>query len=198
MFGGDRRRLEMAYSLMFALPGTPVIWYGEEIGMGDDLSQQERSSVRTPMQWSDSPGAGFSSAPPEKLVRPVISEGPFAYRNVNIAAQREAPDSLLTHMQRLVRTRRSCPEVGWGECRLLDGGHSSVLALEYEWRGNRVATLHNLSDRAVEARFAGIAATTLTPLLGAGFEDRKPFPADRPILLEPYGFGWYRAEEERR
>jgi maltose alpha-D-glucosyltransferase/alpha-amylase len=124
MLGGDARRLAMAHSLMFALPGTPMVWYGEELGMGEDLSQPERNSVRTPMQWDDEPpNAGFSTAPRERLVRPVISGGPFGFEaGVNVMAQRDAPGSLMEHVQLLIRTRRACPEIGWGECRVLDAG----------------------------------------------------------------------------
>ncbi len=87
MLKNDRRCLELAHSLLLSLPGTPVLWYGQEIGMGEDLSLPERNSVRTPMQWSDSRNAGYSDAPSDKLVRPVISEGEFSYKQVNFAAQ---------------------------------------------------------------------------------------------------------------
>jgi maltose alpha-D-glucosyltransferase/alpha-amylase len=198
MLGGDQRRLEMAHSLMFALPGTPVIWYGEEIGMGDDLSQDERNSVRAPMQWSDKPNAGFSTAPADKLVRPVISDGPFDYRKVNIGAQRDVPGSLMEHMQRLVRTRRSCPEIGWGECRVLHTAESCVLALASTWRGHTVVTLHNLADRKVEVELpAASTPPDLTPLFCAD-DDRKRRRADDPIPLGPYCFRWLRADGERR
>ena len=91
MLGGDERRLKLAFSLMFALPGTPVLWYGDEIGMGDDLSLPERNSVRTPMQWSDEPNAGFSTASAERLVRPVVSEGP-----VRLSAASTSPRSAIS------------------------------------------------------------------------------------------------------
>jgi maltose alpha-D-glucosyltransferase/alpha-amylase len=198
MLGGDQRRLKMAHSLMFALPGTPMIWYGEEIGMGDDLSQEERNSVRAPMQWSDKPNAGFSTAPAEKLVRPVISDGPFDYRKVNIGAQRDVPGSLMEHMQRLVRTRRSCPEIGWGERRVLHTNESCVLALASTWRGHTVVTLHNLADRKVEVELpAASTPPDLTPLFCAD-DDRERRRADDPIPLGPYGFRWLRADGERR
>src|SRR5688572_27661987 len=90
---GNQRQLELAYSVMFSLPGTPVIRYGDEIGMGDDLSLKERDAVRTPMQWSDAPQAGFSTA--AKLVHPVVSKGPFSYEQLNVEAQRRDPGSLL-------------------------------------------------------------------------------------------------------
>lgn len=114
MLGGDQRRLEMAYSLLLTLPGTPVLFYGEEIGMGEDLSLDERNSVRTPMQWSDAPHGGFSSAPRRAQIRPAVSGGPYGYESVNMAGQRRAPDSLLNWMEPAIRTRKECPEFGRG------------------------------------------------------------------------------------
>jgi maltose alpha-D-glucosyltransferase/alpha-amylase len=198
MLGGNLRWLKLANSLMFALPGTPVIWYGDEIGMGDDLSREERNSVRTPMQWSGKPNAGFSTADAERLVRPVISDGRFNYRSINIAAQRDVPGSLMEHMQRLIRTRRSCPEVGWGAWQVLEAGANSVLALSYQWRKGIVVTLHNLADAEVEAN---LRATALPPELTPLFidnDDRQPRLAKRPIALGAYGFAWFRADGERR
>jgi maltose alpha-D-glucosyltransferase/alpha-amylase len=198
MLSGDQQRLKMAHSLMFALPGTPVIWYGEELGMGEDLALEERNSVRTPMQWSDKPSAGFSTAPMDKLIRPVVSEGEFDYRKVNIRAQRDIDGSLMDHMQRLIRTRRSCPEVGWGEWRVLDAGAASVLALSYKWQGDTVITLHNLADLDVEARLParGMPAE-LTPLLSDD-GDRSSRATEDAIAIGPYGFRWFRADGERR
>src|SRR3712207_1463649 len=137
---------------MFALPGTPVLWYGDEIGMGDDLSLPERNSVRTPMQWADEPNAGFSTGTAEKLVRPVVSKGAFDYRRVNVAAQRDLDGSLMSTLQRLVRTRRACPEAGWGRCEVLETGETRVLALRYDWQGETVLILHNLGDEDVEVK----------------------------------------------
>ena len=90
MLGGDRRRLELAYSLLFTLPGTPVVRYGDELGMGDDLAQKERNCARTPMQWSDEPHGGFTKH--DKPVCPVISEGPYGFEHVNAAIQRRYPE----------------------------------------------------------------------------------------------------------
>src|SRR5258706_14339473 len=92
MLGGDRRRIELAYSLQFTLRGTPVLRYGEEIGMGDDLSLAGRQAIRTPMQWSANRGAGFSKAP--EPVRPVVSGGDFGYHRVNVTTHRAHPGSL--------------------------------------------------------------------------------------------------------
>ncbi len=197
MLGGDARRLKLAYSLMFALPGTPTLWYGEEIGMGEDLALQERAAVRTPMQWADEPNAAFSTAPPERLVRPVLERGDFAYDRVNVADQRDRPGSLMDLVQRLVRVRRACPEVGWGRCTVLEAGDTAVLALRYDWERGTLVLLHNLADRAVEARLALDGIESLHPLLGDE-GDRAVVGAGEPIALGPYGFRWFRGRGERR
>lgn len=197
MLGGDERRLKLAFSLMFSLPGTPVMWYGDEIGMGDDLSLKERNSVRTPMQWSDEPNAGFSTAPADRLTRPVVSEGRFDYRKVNVVAQHDLDGSLMSTIQRLVRTRRACPEIGWGACRILETGETGVIALRYDWRGETVMLLHNLADRDVDVRVPSDAVGQWRPLF-CNRNDRNMHDASAPIALDAYGFRWFRAEGERR
>lgn len=198
MFGGDRRRLEMAYSLLFALPGSPVLWYGEEIGMGEDLSLPERMPVRTPMQWADAANAGFSTAPPDGLIRPVISGGAFGYQRVNVTGQQHDRDSLLVFMQRLVRVRRACPEIGWGDCRVIETAPPGVLALHHTWRDNDVITLHNLGPDPAELRLdLNRAPTRLLPLFG---DSPAPEPQNHamPMRLEGYGYRWFRVAETRR
>ena len=113
MLEGDRRRLELAYSLMMTLPGTPVIRYGDEIGMGDNLKLPERNCARTPMQWSTEKNAGFT--PSDAPVMPVIDSGPYGFEHLNVAAQRRDPDSLLNWMERIIRMRKEVPEIGWGD-----------------------------------------------------------------------------------
>ncbi len=128
MLDGDPRRIRMAYSLMFSLPGTPALYYGEEIGMGEDLAADGRMAVRTPMQWTAGRNGGFSTAAPRKLVQPVVS-GPFGPDHVNVAAQMRDRDSLWNWMRTLITIRRTCPELGWGEPSILehDGGHSVLV-----------------------------------------------------------------------
>src|SRR5204862_4822742 len=109
---GDRRRLELAYSLLFTLPGSPVIRYGDEFGMGDDLKLPERNCARTPMQWSNEPHGGFTKS--DKPHIPVISGGPYGYEHINAAIQRRYPESLLNWTERTIRMRKEVPEVGWG------------------------------------------------------------------------------------
>jgi maltose alpha-D-glucosyltransferase/alpha-amylase len=154
MVGGDRRRLELLYSLCFSLPGTPVLFYGEEIGLGDDQSLKGRHAVRTAMQWSGRPGADFSRAPRAAMPRPPIEDGPFGYPTLNVEDQRARPDSLLTWMERLIRTRREWPEIGFGEWKLLPTGSDAVLAHGMEWIGGQVVAVHNMAGRRVPVRVA--------------------------------------------
>jgi maltose alpha-D-glucosyltransferase/alpha-amylase len=191
MLGGDLRRIALAKSVLFTLPGTPVIRYGDEIGMGDDLSLPERNGVRTPMQWTEDEHGGFSTA--EKTVLPVVSEGPFGYQRVNVAAQRREPDSLLNCTERLIRMRKECPELGWGDCRILATGTKQVLATLTTWRANSVLAVHNFSDQACELSLAvpGAERCPLTNLLSP--HDCQPDERGRHALaLEPYGYRWYR------
>ena len=141
MLGGDRRRIELAYSLLFTLPGTPVIRYGDELGMGDDLSQKERNCARTPMQWSDEPHGGFTKH--DKPVCPVISEGPYGFEHVNAAIQRRYPEFLLNWTERIIRMRKEVPEIGWGDFAVIPMRNPAILVMRYDWRNNSVLFVHN-------------------------------------------------------
>ncbi len=147
MLGNQRRRIEMAYSLQFTLPGTPVLRYGEEIAMGDDLSLKERDAIRTPMQWTGKANTGFSTAPSNKLCHPVITDGEFGYQTVNVEAQRRDPNSLLHWMERMLHTLRECPEFGVGTCTAIDTGDLAILALRYHAPGGVMLAIHNLAER---------------------------------------------------
>ncbi|MFL5350425.1 MAG: alpha-amylase family protein [Hyalangium sp.] len=191
MFEGDRRRLELAYSLMFTLPGTPVMRYGDEIGMGEDLSLKERAAFRTPMQWSTERNAGFSTA--KKTILPVISEGFFGYPRVNVADQRTDPNSLLNWTERLIRARKECPEIGWGEWRVLETSSPHVLALRYDWRNNGVVFLHNFDAKSRTVTFgAGSADAGLLANLLSGDHSRADGRGQHQIELEGYGYRWFR------
>ena len=119
MLRGDRRRIEMAYSLQFTMPGSPVLRYGEEIGMGENLALDGRNAIRTPMQWDDGPNGGFSRTSADLLVAPV-QVGKFGYRKVNVRAQQRDPQSLLRWFEQLIGALRQCPEIGVGTCSVLD------------------------------------------------------------------------------
>jgi maltose alpha-D-glucosyltransferase/alpha-amylase len=193
MLGGDRERIEMAYSLLFSLPGTPVLRYGEEIGMGDDLSLPERESVRTVMQWSTEMNGGFSTAPPDRLARRTVSGGPFGFKaGIDVEDQQRDPDSLLHWMERLIRTRKQCPEIGWGDWAILETGDPAVFAHRCTWKGGTVVTLHNLADRPATVRLdlREQGQEKLVELLGD--QPYKLVGLDEEIALEPYGYRWFR------
>jgi maltose alpha-D-glucosyltransferase / alpha-amylase len=187
MLRNDRRRLELAYSLMLTMPGTPVIRYGDEIGMGDDLSLPERECARTAMQWSTERFAGFTDA--RRSTSKVISEGPFGFPHVNVAEQRRDPSSLLNWMERVIRMRKEIPEVSWGDFEVLPLDDNAVLMMRYLWRGNAVLFLHNLSDAPCEAAFA--LPDRLTNVLSDDHSEPDDHGKHR-VLLEPYGYRWFR------
>ncbi|MFI6817169.1 alpha-amylase family protein [Nonomuraea sp. NPDC050328] len=188
MLGGDLRRIKMAYSLLFSLPGTPVIFYGEEIGLGENLEAEGRMAVRIPMQWA--PEGGFSKAEPDRE----MPGGAYAPERVNVAAQKRDGDSLLRWFQLLIERYRECPELAWGEKRVLDCDHPAVLAHRCDADGATVLVVHNLSDTAadIELTLEGLAHCRLTDLLtdavfDVGEDERVELP------LDPHGSRWLRA-----
>jgi maltose alpha-D-glucosyltransferase / alpha-amylase len=193
MLGGDRRRIELAYSLMFTLPGTPVLRYGDELGMGDNLALPERTSCRTPMQWSRETHGGFTKN--KRPVVPLIDDGPYSYQHVNAADQRRDPNSLLNWTERIIRMRKEVPEIGWGDFKVLDLGDKSIFAVRYDWRNNSVLTLHNLAAEPRELEFAtGLSeddGDRLISLLSEDHSNRLPNGKHR-VCLEAYGYRWYR------
>ncbi len=190
---GNRAHIELAYSLMFALPGTPVLRYGDEIGMGDDLSLKEREAVRTPMQWTNDKNAGFSGADENELIHPVIDEGPFGYQHVNVEAQRRQPDSLLNWMTAMIRLRKDCPEAGNGDWEIIDIGHPQVLGLYYDWHGQQLLTLHNFSEEPIEikVKLGRKHTNKLTDLLNVE-ESVANKKGEHSLLLGAYGYRWMR------
>jgi maltose alpha-D-glucosyltransferase / alpha-amylase len=197
MLGNDRRRLELAYSLQFTLRGSPVLRYGEEIGMGEDLSLEGRDAIRTPMQWDNRPNAGFSTAAADKLFRPVISKGEYGYQNVNAAEQRHDRDSLFSWFERMIRTLRECPEVGTGTCAIADAAvPRHVLAHLCESHLGCTLFLHNLADRPTTVDLSKVAAA-VGPAAGPAelFADTGygPVPDDlAEVNLSGYGYRWLR------
>jgi trehalose synthase len=195
MLDGDQRRIRLVYSLLFSLPGTPVLFYGEEIGMGENLDIEGRLSVRTPMQWTDGRNAGFSDADPSRLRRP-IPDGPYGPEGINVTEQTRDEGSLLNWMSRLARRRRETPEFGWGRCTLVDSGDHAVLAHRCDWAGRAVLAIHNLSaePREVELRLEvdrddELTVLDLLDLAGP----RNKVDGDRlAVEIEGYGYRWLR------
>lgn len=195
MLGNDRRRIELAHSLMLTLPGSPVLRYGDEIGMGDDLSLPERESVRTPMQWNDGANGGFSGAAPDQLSLPVIAQGEFGFTKVNVEAQRRDPRSLLNWLERVIRRRKETPAFGLGSCTFIDTGRPQLLAHRCDLNGVTVFAVHNLGPRRVrfdlpvdetsQGRVHDILARRDAELQHDGHYR---------VDLEPYGYRWLRRD----
>jgi maltose alpha-D-glucosyltransferase/alpha-amylase len=194
MLGGDRRRLELAYSLMCTLPGTPVIRYGDEIGMSDNLALPERNCARTPMQWSNEPHAGFTES--DKPCSPLIDEGPYGFEHVNVAKQRRDPGSMLNWTERIIRMRKEVPEIGWGDFKVIATRDPAVLIVRYDWRNNSVVIVHNLDEKPREVSFAtglpGEAGRLLVNLLSEEHSQANE-RGQHTFIMEAYGYRWYRA-----
>lgn len=186
MLDGDVRHQALAQALLLSLPGTPIVRYGEEIGMGDDLSRPERLSVRTPMQWSSQANAGFSSA--QRLVAPVIDEGAFAYTQLNVEDQLNAPESLLGRVRPLLLARAGLPEVGDGEARLLTVDHPAVFAVAHVGEATSVM-LANLSNDTLTVKLDGLDLQGFKEIIS---DSQYPAALDRQLTLNGYGYRWWR------
>jgi trehalose synthase len=201
MLAGDPRRIRMVYSLLFSLPGTPVLFYGEEIGMGEDLDAEGRLAVRTPMQWTSGTNGGFSPAQARRLPGPVVSGG-FSPEFVNVADQRHDPDSLLSFMKTLISRYRESPELGWGTFTVLEQPHASVLAHLCSWDDGALVALHNLAaePRTVPIALEGCDSShRLVDLLTTG-DTTLTDKGTAEIPLDGYGYRWLRvvAADSRR
>jgi maltose alpha-D-glucosyltransferase/alpha-amylase len=197
MLDGEQARIRMVYSLAFALPGAPILFYGEEIGMAENLEIPGRASVRSPMQWSDAANGGFSTAAAEALRRPVVAGEQWGPAGVNVEDQLRQETSLLKWMMRLVRCRRQCPEVGFGAWQILKSPHKGVVALRYDVEERTVITVHNLARRRCRTRLelgGDEGWLGLTDLLdGARYELAADGTLELP--LEGYGLRWFRARK---
>jgi maltose alpha-D-glucosyltransferase / alpha-amylase len=193
MLEGNRRRLELAYSLMMTLPGTPVIRYGDEIGMGDNLELPERQCARTAMQWSGEKNGGFTNQGSPST--PVISDGAYGFSHVNVAQQRRDPDSLLNWTERIIRMRKEVPEIGWGDYALIETSAKEVLAIRYDWLANSVLILHNLSAAPQEVWLNPAPQVHQPKRLINLLSDKHSSPekdGTHCLLLEGYGYRWFR------
>ncbi|GHJ05971.1 trehalose synthase [Micromonospora humidisoli] len=193
MLGNDRRHIELAYALQFSLRGTPVLRYGEEIGMGENLALDGRDAIRTPMQWSYKENGGFSTADPEKLIRPVIDQGDFGYQQVNVTAQRRDSTSLLAWFERMIRTLREAPEIGSGSTTHIDVPMpAGVLAHRADGPTGTMVFLHNLGTEDVEVDLSSVAPEADLPidvLTDRGYGDVGKLDS---LKLGGHGYRWIR------
>ncbi len=196
LLDNSRRRLELAHSLLFSLPGTPIIYYGDEIGMGDNITLGDRHGVRTPMQWSHQLNAGFSQATPEQIYNPVITDPTYNYQAVNVEAQSQLPSSLLNWMKLMLNLRRQYPVFGRGDIKFLDSENAAVLAYTRRYQDQTVLIVNNLS-RFVQPFTLDLSAykraTPVEMIGGRAF----PVIGESPYFLSlgAHSFYWFRLKE---
>jgi len=190
---GDRRRIELMEALLLSLPGSPVLYYGDEIGMGDNVYLGDRNGVRTPMQWTGGWNAGFSEADPERLYLPLISNPVYGYQSVNVESQRRLASSLLAWTRGLIQVRQSTPVFGRGTIEFLKPENHRVLAYLRRHEREQVLVVANLSGtaQAVELELRALAGAIPVEMLGRSFFPRVS-SAPYVITLSPYGFYWFR------
>jgi maltose alpha-D-glucosyltransferase / alpha-amylase len=193
LLDNDRRRIELMNGMLMSLPGTPILYYGDEIGMGDNIYLGDRNGVRTPMQWSGGWNAGFSSADPESLYSPVISNPVYGYQAVNVLSQKRSEQSLLSWMQHIIRVRRSTQVFGAGSIEFLYPANHRVLAYIRKLGNEVVLVVNNLSNaaQAVELDLRRYKGQILIEMFG---KNLFPRVGDLPYLLTmgPYQFYWFR------
>jgi len=192
LMDNGRKQIELLNSLLMTLPGTPVIYYGDELGMGDNVYLGDRNGVRTPMQWSGDRNAGFSRADVERLYSPLVQSPVYGYQAVNVEAQERVATSLLNWMKRLIAIRKRYPALSRGTTRFLYPSNEKVLTYIREYQGQRILVVNNLS------RFSQYAELDLRDYQGCVPMEcfgNNPFPpiGDLPYLLTlgPHGFYWF-------
>jgi len=195
LLDNDRRKIELLTALLFTLPGSPILYYGDELGMGDNIYLGDRNGVRTPMQWTGDRNAGFSRADTARLFLPLIVDPVYGYQAINIEAQLRTPTSLLKWMKRIIEVRKKTRVFGRGTLRFLRPANESVVAHVRSYEGETVLAVHNLSSAAqpVELDLRPWAGQTPIEMLG---ESRFPTIGEQPyvITLGPYGYYWFRLQ----
>jgi len=192
LMGNDRRRIELMTALLFSFPGTPIIYYGDEIGMGDNIQLGDRHGVRTPMQWSGQPNAGFSTAPPERLYSPVISDPVYGYQSVNVGRQEDDGASLLRWMRNMVALRKMFNVFGRGTIEFLRPANRKVVAYLRRSDQDLLLCVANLSrvPQPIELDLSAYAGMTPVEMLGyTAFPPIGELPYF--LTLGPYGFYWF-------
>lgn len=191
-----RRQMELLYSLLFTLPGTPVLYYGDEIGMGDNIYLGDRNGVRTPMHWSGDRNAGFSRADPSRLFQPLILDPIYHYQAINVEAQLRSPTSLLNWVTRMIQVRKKYPIFGRGRLQFIPCANQTVVAYIREYQDEVVLIVNNLSrfSQPVELDLQNYRGRIPVELLG-----NNPFPriGELPyfVTLSPHSFFWFRLDQ---
>ena len=193
MMDNDRRRIQLLNALLMSMPGTPIIYYGDEIGMGDNIYLGDRNGVRTPMQWNGGWNAGFSGADPERLYSPIISNPVYGYQAINVESQKRSAHSLLSWMKRVIEVRKSTPVFSRGTMEFLRPSNHRVLAYIRKYENEKLLLVNNLSStaQAVELDLHDYKGHILIEMAG---KNLFPKIGDLPYLLTlgPYQSFWFR------
>jgi maltose alpha-D-glucosyltransferase/alpha-amylase len=195
LLDNDRRKIELAYSLLFTLPGSPVIYYGDEIGMGDNIWLEDRNGVRTPMQWDLGMNAGFSTAPAEILYAPLIDEVEFSYRRLNVRMQEKDPNSLLNWIRQQLQLRKKYPVFGRGNLQILSNNNTSVLAYLRQDDDQTLLIINNLSSETSQIHL-NLKQFKNKKVIDLFSDDATPIIAsqDNSFEIPGYGFRWYKLD----
>jgi maltose alpha-D-glucosyltransferase / alpha-amylase len=188
----DRSQLELLNALLFSLPGSPIIYYGDEIGMGDNIWLRDRNGVRTPMQWSAEENAGFSTTHPGVVFAPVIDESEFSYRTVNVANQDKNPTSLLNWMRNMIKVRKSVRSFGRGSFTILDVDNPHVLAFERKHEDEHIVCVFNFSKALQSVRLPiGVAGpSSVQDVIGGSRLHDARTRMKYQLTLAPRGYAW--------
>lgn len=196
LLDNDTRKIVLANAILYSLPGAPIVYYGDEIGMGDNIWLFDRNGVRTPMQWNDGLNAGFSEANPENLYAPVIDSGEYSFTKVNVAAQENDPDSLLNRMRRLIAVRKSHAIFALGKIRFLAQEQTECLAILRTLRSEAVLCLINLTEaeQVLSLDLSEFAGRKITDLI-RNSDQRIVSKESETFTIQPYAFQWLKLVE---
>jgi maltose alpha-D-glucosyltransferase/alpha-amylase len=193
LMDNGRRQIELLHSMLFSLPGSPVLYYGDEIRMGDNIYLGDRNGVRTPMQWTGDRNAGFSTADPSRLYQPIISDPIYHYQAINVEAAQRSPTSLLNWLKRVIRMRKQHPVFARGSLQFIDGGNEKVIAYLRSYGDETVLCVANLSRFAQPmqldlSKFVGSTPVEMIGNTAFPVIDHSPYF----LSLGPHGFFWFK------
>jgi maltose alpha-D-glucosyltransferase/alpha-amylase len=189
LLNNDRRKIELAHSLLFILPGSPILYYGDEIGMGDNIWLPDRNGVRTPMQWRSEPNAGFSDAPAQSLYAPLIDDELYGFAHTNVQAQHQDSNSLWNAIRHMISTRQEHPAFSRGEFEWIEFENHRIAGLQRTFQGETILAIHNISDSEQHLVLkTKEPVQSLTDLLsGVSFVSNQ---GEVEFVLAPYQYLW--------
>lgn len=195
LLNNDRRKIELLYAILFSLPGTPVLYYGDEIGMGDNIYLGDRFGVRTPMQWNMNINAGFSTANPQKLFLPVVSDPMYRHESINVATQEENPSSLLWWIRNVLNMRKRLGIFGKGGLTFIESSNSKVLCFARVHEKENVIVVANLSQfsQATTLDLKSFKDCDITEVFSQN-RFRSVGDGEYHITIGPYGYFWFQAD----